>query len=146
MFFLILYARVILSTPWHHLRYSLIDSIAPAISALLRSCSMSEFFYSCLNLFWPPSRCTVSSHTPVTYQSKVHLPQWWKRKTASFTFSWAKTKSCCLLSGVPLALLPPGFLMALQMSSTFLSVSTLSLSGCLVPAFWWAIWMLNNWI
>ena len=39
-------------------------------------------------------------------------------------FSWAITETCCPLSSVLLAFLPPDFLMTLQMSSTFLSVRT----------------------
>ena len=48
---------------------------------------------------------------------------------ASFRFTWAITETCCSLLDIPLAFLPPGFLMTLQMSSTFLSVRTWSLSG-----------------
>ena len=42
-------------------------------------------------------------------------------------------KTCCPLLGIPLAFMPPGFLTTLQMSSTFLSVSTHSLSGLSCP-------------
>ena len=49
--------------------------------------------------------------------------------TASFSFSWAITETCCHPLGVPSAFLLPGFLMTLQMSLTFLSVRTWSLLG-----------------
>ena len=59
----------------------------------------------------------------------MHLLLWRNRKAASFKFSWAMSKTCCsLLSGLLLSL-PPGFLMTLQISLTYLSVRTLSL--------WW---------
>ena len=55
------------------------------------------------------------------------------KKAASFSFSCAITETCYPLLGVPSAFLPPGFLMTLQMSSTFLSVRTQSLSGLSSP-------------
>ena len=39
--------------------------------------------YLSSSLFCPARRCIVSSHTPVTSHSKVHLYLWWTRKTAS---------------------------------------------------------------
>ena len=82
-------------------------------------------FYLSLKFFCPVRIHAVSSHTPIT----SHLHWRWNRKTASFRFSWAMTKTCYPLSGVPLAFLPSGFLMTLQKASTFLSVRTLNLSG-----------------
>ena len=109
------------------------DSIVPAISASLTLGSMFGYLYSSLSLICPASRHTVSSSTPITSQSKVHLHQWWNRKAASFRFSWAVTDSYRPLSDVLLAFLPPGYLMSLQMSSTFFSVGILSLSGLSSP-------------
>ena len=51
-------------------------------------------------LFWPTIRCNVSSCTPVTFQSKMHLHQWSNRKMAIFRLSWAVTKTCCPPLGV----------------------------------------------
>ena len=92
-----------------------------------------RFLHSSLSFFCHANRCTVSSHTPIISQSKVHHYLWWNRKTASFRFSLAMTDTCCPLSGVLLAFLPPGSLVRLQMSSTFLSVRTISLSGLSTP-------------
>ena len=120
-------------TPWCDQWYSSMDTIVPAMSALLILGSTSRSLYLSSNLFCPASRCTVSSHTPVTPQSKVHLHQQWNRKMASFRFSWATVETCCLLSGIPSAFLLPCFITMLQMSSTFLLVSTLILSGLSSP-------------
>ena len=68
-------------------------------------------------------------HLLLFSKSKVHLHLWWNKKPPSFRFSWAITKTCCPLLGIPLAFLPPGFLGTLFMSFTFLSVMILSLSG-----------------
>ena len=89
--------------------------------------------HSSLSLFCPVSRCTDSSHISITFQSKVHLHWWWKRNKASFRFSWAITETCCHLLGIPLASLPSGFLMTLQMLLTVLLVRILSLSGLSSP-------------
>ena len=128
-----MYAWGTLMTPCHNLRFSLIAFIVIAISVLLTLGSMSGSLYLFSRLFWPASRLTVISLTPVTFQSREHLHLWWKRKLASFRLSWAITETYCPLSDILLALLPPGFLMKLQISSTFLSVRTLSLSGLSSP-------------
>ena len=131
--FLMNYARGALMTPWWDLRYSLMYSIVSTMSSLLTLGITLGSLGSSLSLFCPASGCTVSSCTPVTSQSKVLLHQWWNRKTAGFRFSWAMTETCCPQLGIPLAFLSAGFLMTLQMSSTFFSVSTLSLSGLSSP-------------
>ena len=133
MVFLMTYAKGALMTPWHDLRFSLMVFIILAISDLLIFGSMLGSFYSSLGFFWPAMRCTVSSFTPIISQSKVHLHLWLKRKTASFRFSWAITETCCPLLDILSAFLPPGFLTTLQMSLTFLSVRTQSLSGLFSP-------------
>ena len=133
MVFLITYARGALTTPQHDSTYSLMVSIIPAILVLSTLGSTSGSLYSSLSLFCPASRCTLSSLIPITYKLKVDLQIWWNRKAASFTFSWAITKTCCSLSGILLAILPPGFLITLQMSWTVLSMRTLSLSGLYSP-------------
>ena len=69
--------------------------------------------------FLHASMQNVFSHTPITLLSELYLPLWWNRKTASFMFYWAITETCSHLSSITSALLPPGFLMTLQMSSTF---------------------------
>ena len=135
MDFLVTYARGTLMTPRHDQRYSSMASIIPAISDLLIFGSPLGSLYSSSSFFCPAMMCIVSSCTPVISQSKVHLHLWWSRKVASFRFSWALTETCCPLSGIPLAFLPPGFLTILQMSSTFLSVRALSLSGLSHPCF-----------
>ena len=91
------YVRGALTTQWHDLRYYSMDSIVPAMSVG----STSGSLHLCLSLFCPASRCTVSSCTYVTSQSKVHLHQWWNRKTVSFRFSWAMAETCCPLLGIP---------------------------------------------
>ena len=103
-----------LMTPQNNLRYSLMNSIVPAISALLTLCSMSVSLYSFFGLFCSTSRCTVYSHSHIISQSKVHLHQWWNRKRASFRFSWAMNETCCSLANIPSTFLPPGFLTTLQ--------------------------------
>ena len=133
MVFHIAYAKGAHMTPWHNLRYSSMASIIPAISGLLIFDSTLGSLYLSLSLFWPVMRCTVSSFTHVISQSKVHLHLWWNKKAASFNFYWSIAETYCPLLGIPLAFLPPGFLMTLQMSSTFLLVRTWSLSGLSSP-------------
>ena len=70
---LITYERGDCITPQHDLRYSLMASIVPTISDLLILGRMSGFLYLPSNFFFPASSCTVSSHSPVTSQAKVHL-------------------------------------------------------------------------
>ena len=112
MFVLITYASNVLTTPKHDLRYYLMNSIIPAISELLILGNMSGSFYSSSSFFCSASRCTVSSCFPIIFQSKVHLHLWWNRMAANFRFSWAMIDTFCPLLGIPQALLPPGFLIA----------------------------------
>ena len=125
MVFLMTYARDALMTTWCDQWYSSINFIINSMSALLTLGSLFGSLYSSLSIFCPVSRHTVSTHTLIVSQSKVHLHQWWNRKTTGFRLSWAIS--------VPLAFLPPGFLMTLQISSFFLSVRTLSLSELSIP-------------
>ena len=129
VFLLIMHASGALATPRHDLRYFSMSSIVSAMSASLTLGGMSGSSYLSLRLFFPASRCTVSSCTHEILQWKVHHYLWWNRKTANFRFSCAITETCCPLSGVPLAFLLPGFLMTSQLLWTLLSVTILSLSG-----------------
>ena len=139
-----MYARGALTTPQCDLRLSLMDSIVPVISTLLTLGSTSGSLYSSLILFCHASRCTVSSCTTITSQPKVHLHQWWNRKTASFRFSWAMTETCCPQLGISLGFLLSCFFTILHVSSIFFYVSALSLSGLSIPALWWSIWLLQD--
>ena len=94
---------------------------------------MSGSLYLSLNPFWPASRCTVSSGTTIFSQSKVQLHLWWNKKIDSIRFSLTVTETCYPLLGFQLAFIMPGFLMTLQISSTFLSVRALSLWGLSSP-------------
>ena len=116
-----------------YLRYFSMDSVVPAMSTLLILGSTSGFLYSSLSLFCPTSRQTVSSCTPVTSQSKTYLHLSWHKKTAILRYSLAIIETCCPLLNVAWAFLLPGFFKKLQMSSTFLSVSNLRLSGLSSP-------------
>ena len=133
MVFHIAFAKGDGAMPWHNLIYSLMASIIPAISDLFIFGSTLGSLYLSLSFFWPIMRHIVSSFTPFISQSKVHLHLWWSRKTASFRFSCAITETCCPLSGVPWAFLPPGFLTTLQISLTFWSVRTQSFLGLSSP-------------
>ena len=115
--------------PQHDLRHSSMDSIIPAMSALLTLGIMSKSLYLSSNLFCPGIRCNVPSCTPIISQSILHLHWWWNRETANLRCSWAMTEIFCPLSCVPLAFFPSSFLTKLQMWSTFFYVSTLNLAA-----------------
>ena len=124
------------STLWHALRFSSKAYIDPAISALLTSDSMLRSLCSSSSFFWPVSLQTVCSCTPLISQSGVHCHLWWDKKATKFRFSCAMTDTNCPMTEVPLAFLPLGFLTTLQLSSTFLSVSTCNGSRLLRPCSW----------
>ena len=127
-------------TPWHDLRYSLMDSFIPAMSVLLTLGSTSGSLYFSLSLFYSASRHTVSSHTPATSQAKVHLNQWWNRKTAwGFLGLWLK--------------LLPSIILAIWFQHNFADVINIIVNedskasfNCLVLALWQAIWLFQDWI
>ena len=73
MVFLMMYARGTFTTPWHDLRYSLMVSTVPTISDLFILDNTLGSSYSSMSFFWPASRWTVSSFTPITSWSIVHL-------------------------------------------------------------------------
>ena len=70
MVFLMTYERGALTTQWHDLRYFLMASLVPVMSALLTWGSTSGIFLSSLNIFWPASRQTVSCNTPLLSNQK----------------------------------------------------------------------------
>ena len=101
-------------------------------------CILNSF----LSLFCPASKHTVTSCTPVTFQSKVYLHLWWNMKVASLQFSWAITKlivpcqafhqhSCRLLS-----------LWNYRQNQHFCLWGLSTNQDCLVPALWQVIWLL----
>ena len=57
----------------------------------------------------------------------------WIRRQLALGFTWAITENCFPLLSIPLAFLLSGYLMALQMLLTILSVIILSLSGLSRP-------------
>ena len=124
-----MYARGALTTPWCDPRYSLMTYIVPATSDLLILGSMLGSLYLSLSLPCPTIRCIVSSCTPIipnircisTYdgvgrQLASGLVELWLIPVAPcLLFCWHSCWS--------------DFLTKLQISSTFLSMRTLRLSG-----------------
>ena len=93
--------------------------------------STSGSLYSSLSFFLPVIKHNVSSFTQLS--PNIRCISTSDRKTASFRFSWAVTESCCPLLVITSAIFQPGFLITLQILSTFLSMRTPSLSGLSSP-------------